>query len=65
MKHTSNDQAEKVKVEAKQKGEKALKWLITVIYLVLLIYFVLVPLTEFMAMVEYNIKVGILKYFIK
>jgi hypothetical protein len=65
MKQTSNDKAEKVKEEVKQKGGEVLKWVITLIYFVLLIYFVFKPLTEFMWMVEYNIKIGILNYFIK
>jgi hypothetical protein len=65
MKQNYNDKAEKVKEEVKRKGEEVLKWVIAVIYLILLIYFVFRPLTEFMVMVEYNIKVGILNYFIK
>jgi hypothetical protein len=65
MKLNYNDKAEKVKEEVKRKGEEVLKWVIAVIYLILLIYFVFKPLTEFMVMVEYNIKVGILNYFIK
>ena len=65
MKQNINDKAEKVKGEVKRKGEKTLKWVITVIYLVLLIYFVFRPLVDFMAMVEYTIKLGILEYFLK
>lgn len=65
MKQEISGKAEKVKVDMKQKGEVVFKWLLTVIYFILLIYFVLKPLTEFMLMVEYNIKIGILKYFIK
>jgi hypothetical protein len=65
MKQNYNDKAEKVKEEVKRKGEEVLKWVIAIIYLILLSYFVFKPLTEFMVMVEYNIKVGILNYFIK
>jgi len=65
MKQEINGKAEKVKVGLKQKGEVVLGWLLTVTYLILLIYFVFKPLTEFMWMVEYNIKIGILNYFIK
>ena len=65
MGQDGNDNAEKVKGEPKQKGEVVLKWVVTLIYFVLLIYFVFRPLTEFMWMVEYNIKIGILNYFIK
>ena len=60
-----NDNSEKVKGEPRQKGDVVLRWIVTLIYFVLLIYFVFRPLTEFMLMVEYNIKIGILNYFIK
>ena len=65
MEQNITDKAEKVKGELKQKGEVVLKWVVTLIYFVLLIYFVFKPLTEFMWMIEYNIKIGILNYFIK
>ena len=64
MEQSINNKAEKIKGELKQKGEVVLKWVVTLIYLVLLIFFVFKPLTEFMWMVEYNIKLGLLKYFI-
>jgi hypothetical protein len=64
MEQNITDKAEKVKGELKQKGRTVLQWVIIIIYLVLLIFFVFKPLTDFMAMVEYNIKLGILKYFI-
>jgi len=64
MEQGMNDKAEKVKGELKSKGKIVLEWVLITIYLVLLIYFVFKPLTEFMSMVEYNIKLGILKYFI-
>ena len=64
MEQEITGKAEKVKGEIKQKGRTVLQWVLIMIYLVLLIYFVFKPLTEFMAMVEYNIKLGILKYFI-
>ena len=65
MKQTSNDKAEKLKGELKEKSRIFLEWLLIITYLVLLIYFVLRPLVEFMSMVEYSIKVGILNYFFK
>jgi hypothetical protein len=64
MEQNITDKAAKVKGELKQKGRTVLQWVIIIIYLVLLIFFVFKPLTDFMAMVEYNIKIGILKYFI-
>jgi hypothetical protein len=64
MEQDINDKAEKVKGELKQKGKVVLEWVMIVIYLVLVIY-LFKPLTEFMSMVEYNIKLNILKYFIK
>jgi len=64
MEQEITDKAEKVKAEIKQKGRTVLQWVLIMIYFVLLIYFVFKPLTDFMAMVEYNIKLGILKYFI-
>ena len=64
MEQEITDKAEKVKGELKQKGRTVLQWVLIMIYFVLLIYFVFRTLTEFMAMVEYNIKVGIIKYFI-
>jgi len=60
-----NDKAEKVKEERSQKGRVVLEWLLTLIYFVLLIYFVFKPLTDFILMVEYNIKMGLLNYFFK
>ena len=65
MKQNYNNKAEKVKEELKQIGEVVLKWVVILIYVAILIYFVFKPLTEFMWMVEYNIKIGILNYFIK
>ncbi len=59
-----NDQRKRTKGYLKQIGEVVLKWIVILIYIVLLIYFVFKPLTEFMFMVEYNIKVGLLKYFV-
>lgn len=64
MEQEKNDKAVKVKRELKQKATVVFKWVVTIIYLVLLIYFVFRPLTEFMFMVEYNIKTGLLNYFI-
>jgi hypothetical protein len=64
MEQEINGKADKAKGQVKQKGWVVFQWVLTVIYLVLLIYFVFRPLTEFMFMVEYNIKFGILKYFI-
>jgi hypothetical protein len=63
MKQSINEKAEKVKAEVKQKGEEVLKWVLTVIYSALVIYFVFKPLTEFMVMLDYYIKVNIIKYF--
>ena len=65
MKQNYDNKAEKVKEELKQIGEVVLKWVVILIYVAILIYFVFKPLTEFMWMVEYNIKIGILNYFIK
>jgi hypothetical protein len=65
MEQEINDKAEKAAGVPKQKVMVFFQWVVTVIYLVLLIYFVFRPLTEFMVMVEYNIKVGILNYFFK
>ncbi len=59
-----NGNAEKVKGELKQTGKVVLEWAVTLIYIVLIIYFVFKPLTEFMVMVEYYIKFNIIKYFI-
>jgi hypothetical protein len=63
MKLNYNDKAEKVKGEVKRKGEEVLKWVLTVIYSVLVIYFVFKPLTEFMVMLDFYIKVNIIEYF--
>jgi hypothetical protein len=63
MKQTINTKAEKVKGEIKQKGRTVLQWVIIIIYFVLLIFFVFKPLTDFLWMIEYNIKIGILGYF--
>ena len=65
MKQTINAKAEKAKGEIKQKGRTVLQWVIIIIYFVLLIFFVFKPLTDFLSMVEYTIKIGILNYFIK
>ena len=65
MEQTTRDKAEKVKVVLKQKGEVVLKWLLTAAYLIILIFFVLKPLTDFFLMIEYYIKVNIIKYLIK
>jgi hypothetical protein len=60
-----NDKAEKVKGELKQKGKVVLEWVLTVTYLVLAIYLVFEPLTEFAMMIDYYIKFNIINYFIK
>ena len=65
MEQKINHKAEKLKGELKQKSRILLEWVLVITYLFLLIYFVFKPLTEFMLMVEYNIKLGILKYFIR
>lgn len=65
MKQNINDKAEKVKVEVKQEGKEVLKWAITVIYIVLVIYFVFKPLTEFIVMIDYYIKFNIINFFFK
>lgn len=65
MKQNCDDKTVKTKAEVKQKSEEVLKWIITISYCIILIYFVFKPLTEFMWMVEYNIKIAILNYFIK
>lgn len=54
---------DKVKAFIKQNGEEVLKWLLTAIYLVLLIYFALKPLTEFFMMIEYYLKVNIINFY--
>lgn len=64
MEQEINDKTEKAKEEIRQKGWAVLQWVVTIIYFVLLIYFVFRPLTEFMFMIEYNIKAGLVKYFI-
>jgi hypothetical protein len=63
MKQNVTDKAEKIKGELKHKGWVVFEWIVAIVYFVLLIYFVFRPLTEFLFMVEYNIKVGILNYF--
>ncbi len=60
-----NDKAEKVKGELKQKGKVVLEWVLTVTYLLLAIYLVFKPLTEFAIMIEYYIKFNIINYFFK
>lgn len=55
--------SENVKGEPKQKGRIVLEWVFIIIYLVLLIFFVFKPLMEFMLMIEYEMKLTILKYF--
>lgn len=60
-----NDKAEKLKGDLKQKARTVLQWVVIMIYLLLLIFFVFKPLTDFLSMVEYTIKIGILNYFIK
>ena len=64
MEQDIHNKAEKVNREPKQKGKIVLKWALTLTYLVLLIYFVFKPLTDFVAMIDYSIKSGIIKFFI-
>jgi len=65
MNQEINSKAEKLKGDLKQKARTALQWVLIIIYLVLLIFFVFKPLTDFLSMVEYTIKIGIVNYFIK
>ena len=65
MEQKINDKPEKLKGELKEKSRIFLEWVLVITYLVLLIYFVFRPLVDFMAMVEYTLKLGILEYFIK
>jgi hypothetical protein len=63
MEQVINNKTEKVKEALKQKGKVVLEWVLIVTFLVFEIYFLFKPLMEFMFMIEYEIKLTILKYF--
>jgi hypothetical protein len=46
-----------------QKAGTVFSWLTAAAYMVIIIYFVLKPLTKFLATIEYYIKFNIIKYF--
>lgn len=60
-----NYKAEKVNGKHKQKVKVAFDVLLTVVYLVLVIYLVFKPLTEFAVMIDYYIMSNIMNYVIK
>lgn len=57
--------AENIDGEIKQKGKRVFELLLLAAYLVLLIRFVLKPITEFLIMCEDYVRLYILNYFFK
>jgi len=60
-----NENAEKVKGELKQKATVVFKWAMAIIYLILVIHFVLKPITEFLLVCENYVRLYLLNYFFR
>jgi hypothetical protein len=63
MERVINEKAEKEKKELKEKTIQVLTRILILAFFALEIYFVFKPLMEFMLMIEYEMKLTILKYF--
>ena len=63
MEQVINNRAEKEKKESKEKAMLVLERILIVAFFALEIYLVFKPLMEFMLMIEYQMKLTILKYF--